>query len=214
MTLPLWHIFLCFVPLLTVEIILLIRCKKDFALLLQGAVLLGLTALIPATLIQTLSLKLFMSDNLIQSSLPGLLIFSLLMNGFIEESSKAGCLFFLPVSETNFTCFLFLALTAGLSFGCFETVIYLVNGSKNVFIRFFTAQLLHAACNVCTAVTVYKVKTKQQWKISWFIQSCLLHGFYNFFYVLGSGFIVCAIFCLLLSLFLAYKAYTESKKTN
>lgn len=214
MTLPLWYIFLCFVPLLTVEIILLVRCKKDFALLLQGAVFLGLAALIPTTLIQTFSLKLFMSDRQIQGSLPGLLVYSLLINGFIEEASKAGGIFFLPSTKTNFTGFLFLALTAGLSFGCFETVIYLINGSKNLFIRFFTAQLLHAACSVCSAVTVYTIKTKQHRKISWFIRSCLLHGFYNFFYVLGSGFTVCAVFCLLLSIFLAYRAYAESKNSN
>ena len=78
MTLPLWHIALCFVPLLTVEIILIIRCKKEFALLLQGAVLLGLVALIPATLVQTLWLKLFSGGHFAAGSLAGLLVFRFL----------------------------------------------------------------------------------------------------------------------------------------
>jgi RsiW-degrading membrane proteinase PrsW (M82 family) len=105
-----------------------------------------------------------------------------------------------------------LALVAGLSFGSFETVIYMINGSKNLFVRFFTAEILHAACSVCSAVTVYNIKTKQPAKIFWFVLACVLHGFYNFFYVLGSGFIVCAVFCLASSIIYAYKAYAASKK--
>ncbi|MBO4728975.1 MAG: PrsW family intramembrane metalloprotease [Spirochaetaceae bacterium] len=212
MTLPLWHIVFCFVPLLTVEIILLIRCKKDFALLLQGAVLLGLLALIPATLIQTMALKLPLFSRHLQSSLFVFLISSLLINGFIEEASKAGCLFFLSPKKISFAHFLLLALVAGLSFGSFETVIYMINGSKNLFVRFFTAEILHAACSVCSAVTVYNIKTKQPPKIFWFVLACVFHGFYNFFYVLGSGFIVCAVFCLASSIIYAYKAFAESKK--
>jgi hypothetical protein len=83
MTLPFWHIAFCFVPLLTVEIILPIRCNKDFVVLLQGAVLLGLLALIPATLIQTMALKLPLFSRHLQSSILIFLISSLLINGFI-----------------------------------------------------------------------------------------------------------------------------------
>lgn len=211
MTLPLWHIALCFVPLLTVEIILIIRCKKEFALLLQGAVLLGLVALIPATLVQTLWLKLFSGGHFAAGSLAGLLVFSILVNGFIEEASKAGCLFFLSSKKISFTAFLLLALVAGLSFSSFETVVYLINGAKNLFVRFFTAELLHAMCSVCSAVTVWNIKAKKRGGYSWFVCAVLLHGFYNFFYTLGSGFIACAIVCLIASAFYAYKAYAASK---
>ena len=211
MTLPLWYIVLCFVPLLTVEIILIIRCKKEFALLLQVAVLLGLVSLIPATLIQTLSSKLLLGKLLTKSALPGMLVYSLIINGFVEEAAKAGCLFFLSSKKTSFAYFLLLAAVAGLSFASFETVIYLINGTKNLFLRFCTAQMLHAACTVCSAVTVWNIKAKRNVGFSWFARAFLLHGFYNFFYTLGSGFIACAIFCLLASAIYAYKAYAASK---
>ena len=213
MTLPLWYIVLCFVPLLTVEIILIIRCKKEFALLLQVAVLLGLVSLIPATLIQTLSSKLLLGKLLTKSALPELLVYSLLINGFVEEAAKAGCLFFLPFKKISFTQLLLLAAVAGLSFASFETVIYLIRGSKHFFVRFFTAEMLHVACTVCSAVTVWTLKAKAA-KFSWFIRACLLHGLYNFFYTLGSGFMTVAIFCLITAIVCACKAFVESKKAG
>ena len=211
MTLPLWYIVLCFVPLLTVEIILIIRCKKEFALLLQVAVLLGLVSLIPATLIQTLSSKLLLGKLLTKSALPELLVYSLLINGFVEEAAKAWCLFFLPFKKISFTQLLLLAAVAGLSFASFETVIYLINGTKNLFLRFFTAETLHAMCSVCSAVTVWNIKSKKQFCFSWFVGAFLLHGFYNFFYTIG--FVPCAVFCLAASVVYAYRAYAESKKS-
>lgn len=209
---PLWHIVFCFVPLLTVEIILSVRYKKkDFVLLMQGAVLLGLVSLIPASIMQTILLNSPLSVRFFQSSLPLLLIYSLVVNGFIEEASKACSFLLIPLKKINYIDFLFLGLIVGLSFGCFETVIYMINGTKNLLLRFFTAGILHGACCVCSAVTVYNIKTEKNFKKNfWFVRSCFLHGFYNFFYVIGSGFIVCAVFCVVASVYFAHKAFLEN----
>lgn len=204
---PLWHIAICFVPLLAVEIFLFKRHKKDFMPLVQAAVLLGLLALIPATLLQTLAFKLPVFARSAQDSLLLLLVYTLVINGFIEETAKSLCLFTIPLNKTNYTKFLCLALVAGLSFGCFETVIYLLNGNKSLVLRLFTSEIIHSACSVCCAVTVYGLKTKTDKNISWWLRAFLLHGCYNFFYTIGSGFKICAFVCLATAAFYAYKAF-------
>lgn len=168
---------ICLVPLLLFCIVFLLSIKKLSPLHLLFALLLGLIAIIPVTIIQYFIMKLpiFTAVNL-WSVFVGAFIF----NGLIEESLKMTMSLFLPFKKMNFPSFVACGFLIGCAFGTFENVVYLLAGVKNVSIRFFTSLILHGCCSGLSSIYVWSFKSKEP-KISCFIMAVLLHGLYNSF---------------------------------
>ena len=114
-------IILCFVPFVTMFAL--------FAILVPGfsvikglvASLAGLLALIPITVAQFLipGMRLFG-----QSSAGGILLYSIVFLGLVEECFKALLLFIVGAKEEKLSRWFCYSLLAGMIFGCFESVIY------------------------------------------------------------------------------------------
>ena len=164
----------CFLPLVIFILILLIT-KQDIKLSFStAAVLLGLAPLIPAAVLQ------LVIPQLEYSSLLMVLISTLLYNGLIEEGMKAGFLFLFPSSKVSYKQFFIYSLLAGLCFGCFEAVIYVVSGSHNIELRFITAVVIHTVCSGLGGLFVWSCKQKKC-KIIILLAAIVIHGVYNFF---------------------------------
>lgn len=164
----------CFLPLF-IFILLLLLTKQAITLrYCVTALLLGLAPLIPAAVLQLLI------PQIAYSSLFMVLLSALLFNGLIEEGVKTGFLFFFPSSKVTYKQFFIYSLLAGLCFGCFEAVIYVVSGSRHVELRFLTAVVIHTVCSGMGGLFVWSCRQKNC-KISILITSIATHGVYNFF---------------------------------
>ncbi len=197
-------IVLCFVPL----ILAIVLFSTAFKLKLTHqliAVLLGLAAVLPISFIQY-----FMP------SIPGLpispviraLLKSLLLYGFVEEAIKTLALLPLPhklYDETNCDSpasgrlsFLLLAFTAGLSLGCFESVVYYFDHLQiansrgatllygQIAVRIFTSDLIHMSCTGLCGLFIYSCRNKPG-RLSCLVAAVLLHGIYDFFAGFSGG---------------------------
>lgn len=136
--------------------------------------LLGLAALIPAAILQVIF------PPIAYTSLLMVLLSALLLNGLIEEGVKAGLLFAFPVSKVSLKQFFIYSLLAGLCFGCFEAIVYVVTGSQHIELRFLTAVIIHTLCSGMGGLFVWTC-VKKQCKISIILNSIIIHGVYNFF---------------------------------
>jgi len=164
----------CFLPLV-VFILILIITKQDIKLSLStAAVLLGLAPLVPAAVLQ------LVLPQIEYSSLLMVLISALLYNGLIEEGMKAGFLFLFPSSKVTYKQFFIYSLLAGLCFGCFEAVVYVVSGSRNIELRFLTAVVIHTVCSGMGGLFVWSCRQKSG-RFVILATAILTHGVYNFF---------------------------------
>ena len=168
---------ICLVPLFVFCIIFLLYIKKLSTLHLLFALLLGLIAIIPVTIVQYFIMKLpiFTTENLLS-----VFVITFVFNGLIEESLKMTTEFFLPFKKMTLGSFVVCGFLIGCAFGTFENVVYLVSGTKNISLRFFTSLILHSCCSGLSAIYVWSFKNKTP-KIYCFILAVLLHGLYNFF---------------------------------
>ena len=168
---------ICLVPLLLFCVVFLLCVKKLSPLHLLFALLLGLIAIIPVTLVQYFLMKLpiFTAQNLLS-----VFVITFVFNGLIEESLKMTTEFFLPFKKMTLGSFVVCGILIGCAFGTFENIVYLVSGAKNISVRFFTSLILHSCCSGLSAIYVWSFKNKEP-KIFCFILAVLLHGLYNFF---------------------------------
>ncbi len=192
-------IALCFLPLIIGILIFALVFKMKLTHLLI-AVLLGLAAVLPISIIQY-----FIPDLSALFSSPILfsLIQSLVIYGFIEEAIKALALLPLPhklydkESAVNTLLsgqlgFLLLSFTAGLSLGCFESVVYYFDHLQiansrgatllygQIAVRIFTSDIIHLSCTGLCGLFIYSCRNKPR-RLSCLIAAILLHGIYDFF---------------------------------
>ncbi len=188
-------IALCFVPLIAAIVIFSAGFKLKVTHQLI-AVLLGLVAVLPISFIQY-----FMP------AIPGLnispvlraLLKSIFLYGFVEEAIKTLLLLPLPHkiydskdNQKGLLSFLLLAFTAGLSLGCFESVVYYFDHLQiannrgatllygQIGVRIFTADIIHMTCTGLCGMFIYSCRNKPG-RISCVIAAILLHGIYDFF---------------------------------
>lgn len=170
-------ILICVIPVAAVFVLEALFVKGFKVLPGLYAILLGLLCMAPALLIQTLldKLKLFGTGTLFS-----LLCKIFLENGLTEETVKMGALFLISTKNKDLKLFLSLAALVGLSFGAFETLVYLVSGMQIFTFRLFTSVVLHTALCVLSALFVFSAKNGT-FRISGFIWAVLLHTLYNYF---------------------------------
>jgi len=181
-------IILCFIPLV-ILFCLFLFCAKIKVTHLLVAFLTGLVCVLPVSVIQFF---LGMAPFFANQSLVFVLIKSFLLYGLIEELCKMGLTFVLPHKEYTPFNFLMLSFFFGLSLGCFESVIYFLDHFQKsasmggvllyrpVFIRMFTADLIHMFCAGLSGIFVYECRRTAPY-ISIVILAVCLHGLYDFF---------------------------------
>lgn len=211
----------CFIPLFICFFVLLFKFKLKITHLLL-AILFGLIAILPISFIQYFipDFKLFFTNQIL-----GQLIKSFLLYGFIEEIFKMFFLLPLTKNKTEIKDFLLIALMLGLSLGCFETAVYYFDhlnmattkGASllygQIFVRIFTADIIHIACSILNGLFVYSIKSNKK-KVSILVMSILIHGIYDFFAGFQGGFKIFSIFVVLLAIIecrVKYKLLTEDE---
>lgn len=179
-------IILCFVPFVTMFALFTILVPKISVVKELVASLAGLLALIPITLAQFLipGMRLFG-----QSSAGGILLYSIVFLGLVEECFKALLLFIVGAKEEKLSCWFCYSLLAGMIFGCFESVIYFFLNIQTIghgvtlnliYLRMFTAVLVHTLCAGLGGFTVYYFKNirRNVWPL---LNAVLIHGLYDYF---------------------------------
>ena len=179
-------IILCFVPFVTMFAL--------FAILVPGisvakqfiASLAGLLALVPITIVQFAipGMRLFEQSKAIH-----ILLYSIVFLGLVEEIFKALLLFLVGGKGESPSRWLCYSLLAGMIFGCFESVIYFFQDIQNIghgvtlnliYLRMFTAVLVHTLCAGLGGFTVYYCKNFRLnvWPL---LNAVLIHGLYDYF---------------------------------
>ena len=181
-------IILCFLPLIVALVIFTFWVKLNFFHQIV-AVLIGLLTVIPISFIQ-----FFLPDIpfLLQFPLWNTLFKSLVIYGFVEELIKMFMTVLLPHKKSSTLQFLFLAFLMGISLGCFESVVYFLDHLQKanakgaqllysqIFMRIFTSDIIHLTCAGLGGLFVVSCRQKKV-KVSIFVFSVILHGFYDFF---------------------------------
>ena len=181
-------IILCFLPLIIALVIFTFGFKLNFFHQIV-AVLIGLLTVIPISFIQ-----FFLPDIpfLLQFPLWNTLFKSLVIYGFVEELIKMVMTVLLPHKKSSTLQFLFLAFLMGISLGCFESVVYFLDHLQKanakgaqllysqIFMRIFTSDIIHLTCAGLGGLFVVSCRQKKV-KVSIFVFSVILHGFYDFF---------------------------------
>ncbi|MBP3710482.1 MAG: PrsW family intramembrane metalloprotease [Treponema sp.] len=181
-------IMLCFIPLFA--FILLIRFFFNIHFITElTAVLLGLAAVLPISFLQFyISGFAPFASNIWHTQFLRALFF----NGFIEELIKMVVLILLPSKKLSLGKFLLCSLLCGISLGCFESAIYFLQRLQHahalgaqlvyrqIFMRMFTTDIVHALCAGLSCFFVWGSKNKKVHVLP-FIFAVLLHGLYNFF---------------------------------
>ncbi len=180
-------IILCFVPFVTMFALFAILVPKISVVKELVASLAGLLALIPITLVQFMipGMSLFG-----QSSAGGMLLYSIVFLGLVEECFKALLLFIVGAKEEKLSCWFCYSLLAGMIFGSFESVIYLLLNIQKInhgilplnliYLRMFTAVLIHTLCAGLGGFAVYYFKNLNR-NLKPLIQAILIHGLYDYF---------------------------------
>ena len=218
-------IALCFVPLILAVVIFAAGFKLKLTHLLI-AILLGLIAVLPISFIQY-----FMP------AIPGLpinavvraLLKSVLLYGLVEEAIKTLAL--LPVphklydNDDDRAGFLMLAFTAGLSLGCFESVVYYFDHLQiansrgatllygQITVRIFTSDIIHMMCTGLCGLFIYSCRNKPS-HISCLVAAVLLHGIYDFFAGFSGGLRWFSIAVVLMSIAECRIKYTSLKNDD
>lgn len=202
----------CFLPLLICFFLIWKICKTKISHQLL-ACLLGLLAVLPTSFLLFWIEAIFNSKVIyLTRGIGGLFLKTLLLNGIIEELFKMVFTLFIPAKKNNLKAFFGLSLLLGLSLGCFESMVYLlqniqrnsVSGGeflwKAILLRIFSADLIHTFCTGLCGLFIWSCKTK---KINFapLIVAILCHGLFDFFVSFQSGiqwFSVAVIFMTLL----------------
>ena len=120
------------------------------------------------------------------------LLKSLLLYGLVEEAIKTLALLPVPHKNESRLNFLLLAFTAGLSLGCFESVVYYFDHLQiansrgatllygQIAVRIFTSDIIHMCCTGLCGLFLFSCRNKPR-HISCLITAVILHGVYDFF---------------------------------
>ena len=179
-------IILCFVPFVTTFALFAILVPKISVIKELLAAAAGLLALVPITIAQFLipGMRLFG-----QSRALSILLYSILFLGLIEEAFKALTLFFVGGKGERLSHWFCYSLLAGMIFGSFESVIYFLQDIQNIghgvtlnliYLRMFTALLIHTLCAGLGGFTVYYIKNLR-WNVWPLLNAVLIHGLYDYF---------------------------------
>ena len=212
-------IILCFIPLIAAFLIFAFALKVN-AGHLSIAILLGLAAVIPISVIQ-----FFLPSLNILTSMPILreILKSLFLYGLVEEILK--CVFVLPLPKKDKSVleFLLLAFTMGLALGCFESIVYYLDhlqmaNNRNatllygqIFARIFSSDIIHMTCTGLCGLFIYSIRNKRT-VITCLISAVLIHGVYDFFAGFQNAlrwFSIAAILLAIVECRLKYSATTE-----
>lgn len=198
-------ILLCFLPL--VLCILIMRFAVPDFKITKGlwAALVGLLSVIPIAIVQLfiLNLPIFTANTLV-----AVLITAMIFNGLVEESLKMICMLFLPAKRNTLAVFFSMSLIAGLSLGCFETVIYLFAGYHEIELRMISAVLIHTFCSGLSGLYIWTFRQKKP-KVTPFVFAAILHGTYNFFAGFSGNYRWFAILAILMAIIECRIWYTQ-----
>lgn len=200
-------IILCFLPLIVALVIFTFGFKLNFFHQIV-AVLIGLLTVIPISFIQ-----FFLPDIpfLLQFPLWHTLFKSLVIYGFVEELIKMLMTFLLPHKKHTTLHYLLLVFLMGISLGCFESVVYFLDHLQKanakgaqllysqIFMRIFTSDIIHLTCAGLGGLFVVSCRQKKV-KVSIFVFSVILHGFYDFFAGFANFFRFFSIIVILLAI--------------
>ena len=179
-------IILCFVPFVTMFALFAILVPEFSAPKGLVASLAGLLALVPITIAQLLipGMRLFG-----QSRALSILLYSIVFLGLVEECFKALALFLVGAKAERASLWFCYSLLAGMIFGCFESVIYFLQDFQNIghgvtlnliYLRMFTAVLVHTLCAGLGGFTVFYFKNLG-WNVWPLLNAVLIHGLYDYF---------------------------------
>lgn len=179
-------IILCFVPFVTMFALFAILVPEFSAPKGLVASLAGLLALVPITIAQFLipGMRLFG-----QSKALSILLYSIVFLGLVEECFKALALFVVGAKGERVSHWFCYSLLAGMVFGCFESVIYFLQDFQNIghgvtlnliYLRMFTAVLVHTLCAGLGGFTIYYCKNLG-WNVWPLLNAVLIHGLYDYF---------------------------------
>ena len=146
----------------------------------------GLLALIPIAIVQFAvpGMRLFGRSGAIS-----IILYSIIFLGLIEECFKALLLFIVGAKEEKLSCWFCYSLLAGMIFGSFESVIYFLLDIQNIghgvtlnliYLRMFTAVLIHTLCAGLGGFTIYYFKNLR-WNVWPLLNAVLIHGLYDYF---------------------------------
>ncbi len=197
-----FFVFICFIPVVCLCLWAVFALKGFSPLFALRGVLAGLIPVIPVAALQFFFPRI--------GGQPGNIVFSLfsafVISGLIEETVKTAALFTLPAKNAGFPYFFLMSVIAGFSFGCFETVVYIISGEGSILLRSVTAVLLHAACAGLDGIYVWGKKCSRgsfcpEKRLSVrpalpFVLSVLVHGLYNFFAAMTGVFWIFSIVCI------------------
>ena len=179
-------IILCFVPFVTMFALFAILVPNFSAPKGLVASLAGLLALIPIAIVQFAvpGMRLFGRSGAIS-----IILYSIIFLGLIEECFKALLLFIVGAKEEKLSCWLCYSLLAGMIFGSFESVIYFLLDIQNIghgvtlnliYLRMFTAVLIHTLCAGLGGFTIYYFKNLR-WNVLPLLNAVFIHGLYDYF---------------------------------
>lgn len=208
----------CFCPLLIYFAILIFVFKINIIHQII-AILLGLAAVLPISLIQFYMPDIF---GFINYPLMATLLKSILLYGLIEEVIKMLLIIPLPHKDYKELNFLLLAFLAGLSFGCFESLVYFLDHLQmakykgadllygSIFVRIFSADIIHMACTGLSGLFLFSWREKNK-KFSIILTAITLHGLYDFFVGFQNNFKWFAVPVILLALIECRIIYINQK---
>ena len=213
-------IVLCFVPLFIFFLLIQIFSKIQLLTKLI-AVFLGLAAVLPISFLQFYisGVSPFASTEWRTQ-----LLRAILFNGFIEELIKMLMLLLLPSKKLSLGRFFLCALLCGIGLGCFESAIYFLQRLRyayalgaqlvyrQIFVRMFTTDIVHALCAGLSCFFVWGIKCKKVYVVP-FVFAVLLHGVYDFFALYDAlrVFSIVAILFMAIQCRLYYMKLTENK---
>lgn len=214
-------IVLCFVPVIICFFVctfaLKIKISHQFL-----AILFGLIAIVPISLIQYL-----LPQNIFLNQYQILKIFlkSLIFYGLIEETLKMFLILPLPHKNYSPLNFLMISFLFGAASGSFESTVYFIDqfqlsnlyGGEPIYniiaLRTFSSDIIHITCAGLCGLFVYSIRSNNR-KISILFTAILLHGLYDFFVGFTNNLRWFAIIVILLAIVECRVKYTSLKKNN
>lgn len=177
----------CFVPVVAAVIVFKLLVSQQNTAHALLACLLGLLCVVPIAVMQIILNRLPVFSP---SSILNVFITAIVFTGLVEETIKMLMLLLLPARTKSLAPFFACSLLFGLTLGCFENVIYLVNGTADLFLRMATSVPVHCVCAGLCGLYVWSFKKKEA-HVMPFVYAVLVHGIYNFFAALPSSVTVC-----------------------
>jgi RsiW-degrading membrane proteinase PrsW (M82 family) len=188
---------LCFLPSIICFVCFAFFARiKISSLLFAG--LFGLLAVLPITFLQFYFSEFFQMVETASNHIKMLQLFfkALIFNGLVEELLKMIFIVLIPVKKLKLKKYFLTVLLFGLFLGTFESAVYLLREIQTatqrnaqliyniVYVRIFTADLIHTCCAGLCGLFVWGVRKKRIDVLS-VIFAVFIHGAFDFFVQLG-----------------------------